>query len=75
MGITDAVASSFGLLLHHSAYVDPTLVEWIKHQIDDIFGLGPATIVVVLGAVTLAFPIGLMALALRRRGKARANRL
>lgn len=74
MGITDALASSLGLLLHHSESVNPTLVEWIKDKIDDIFGLGPATIVVVLGAVTLAFPIGLMALALRRSRRARTGR-
>ena len=74
MGITDAVASSLGLLLHHSESVNPTLVEWIKDKIDDIFGLGPATIVVILGALTLAFPIGLMALALRRARRARSDR-
>ena len=75
MGITNGLASALGLLLDHSEYVDPTLIDWIKHEIDDIFGLGPATIVAVLGAVTLAFPIALMALALRRRRRARADRL
>ena len=74
MGFTDAVVSSLGLLLHHSEYIDPTLVDWIRHEIDDIFGLGPTTIVIVLGAVMLAFPIGLMALALRRSRRARVKR-
>ena len=69
-----ALNSSLDLLLHHSEYIDPTLVDWIKHEIDDIFGLGPATIVVVLGAVTLAFPVVLMALALRRARRARGGR-
>ncbi|MDA0232011.1 MAG: hypothetical protein O3B04_09620 [Chloroflexi bacterium] len=71
MGITDAFASSLALLLHHAESVDPTLVEWLKDAIDDIFGLGPVTIVAVLGAVTIAFPVGLMALALRRRKRMR----
>lgn len=69
------MASSLGLLLHHAESVNPTMVEWIKDKIDDIFGLGPTTIVIVLGAVTIAFPIGLMALALRRARGTRAKRL
>jgi hypothetical protein len=69
-----ALTSSFELLLHHSEYIDPTLVDWIKHEIDDIFGLGPATIVVVLGLVTLAFPVGLLLLAWRRARRARGER-
>jgi len=35
-----ALSSSLDLLLHHSEYIDPTLVVWIKHEIDDIFGRG-----------------------------------
>ena len=73
MGIPEALVSSLGLLLHHSESVNPTMVEWIKDKIDEIFGLGPATIVVVLGLVTLAFPIGLMALALRRSRRMRTK--
>lgn len=74
MGIMNALASPFRLLLHHSEYIDPTLVEWIKHEIDDIFGLSPTTIVVILGALTLVFPIGLMVLARRRIRKMRTGR-
>ena len=65
--------STLGLILHHSEYVDPTLIDWIKDKIDQIFGVGPTTIVIVLGLVTVAFPIGLMALALRRARRARAR--
>lgn len=57
----------FGLLLHHSESVDPTLIDWIRHEIDAIFGLEPSTIVLVLGAVIIAFPVALMALAWRQR--------
>ncbi|MCH7593164.1 MAG: hypothetical protein IIB27_01475 [Chloroflexi bacterium] len=74
MGITDTLASSAGLLLH-SDYLDPTLLDWIRHKIDDVFGLGPETIVAVFGLMVIAFPIGLMALALRRSRRNRANRL
>ncbi len=68
------IESALGLILHHSEYVDPTRVDWIKDKIDDIFGLGATSIVVVLGLATVAFPIGLMALALRRARRARAGR-
>lgn len=74
VGIYGALATSLGLLLHHAESVDPTLIEWIKDEIDAIFGLSATTIVVVLGAVTLAFPIGLMSLAWRRARRARPRR-
>jgi hypothetical protein len=73
MWFMNTVTSLPALLLHHSESVDPTLVEWIKDEIDAIFGVSPTTIVVVLGAVTLAFPIGLMVLALRRARKMRGG--
>ena len=57
----------FGLLLHHSEAVDPTLIDWIRHEIDAIFGLAPSTIVLVLGVVIVAFPVALMLLARRQR--------
>lgn len=59
--------SGFGLLLHHSDAIDPELWDWIQHEIDAILGLEPETIVVVLGAVIVAFPVALMALARRQR--------
>lgn len=71
MGIMDVFEASLGLFLHHSEFIDPTLWEWIQHKIDELFGLGPTTIVVVLGAMTVAFPVGLMALAMRRIRKSR----
>jgi hypothetical protein len=57
----------FGLLLHHSEAVDPTLIDWIRHEIDAILGLAPSTIVLVLGAVIVTFPVALMLLARRQR--------
>lgn len=58
----------FGFLLHHGEAVDPTLIDWIRHEIDAVVGAGPVTIVVVLGAAIVAFPIGLALLARRQRG-------
>ena len=57
----------FSSVLHHGESIDPTLAEWIRHEIDDLLGLEPATIAVVLGAVIVALPIALGVAAVRRR--------
>ena len=57
----------FGLLLHHSESIDPELMDWIRHEIDAILGLEPVTIVIVLGAVIVAFPLLLAVLVKRQR--------
>ena len=59
--------SGFGLLLHHSESIDPTLIDWIRHEIDSILGLEPEAIVLALGVVIVAFPVALMLLARRQR--------
>ena len=53
------VVSILPVLLHHSEPADPTLLHWIREQIDAILGLGPAAIVLTLGALIAAFPISL----------------
>ena len=57
------------VLLHHSEPADPTLLVWIRERIDAILGLGPATIVLILGALIVAFPValGLWVVIQRRR--------
>lgn len=56
------------ILAHHAEAVDPTLVEWLRHKIDEVLGLDAITMVLVLGAVIVVFPVGLMTLVwLRRR--------
>jgi hypothetical protein len=57
-------------LAHHSEPGDPDLLEWIRHQIDAVLCLGPLYIVVLLGIVILAIPLGIAALFFlnRRRG-------
>ena len=47
------------LLLHHSEPADPTLLHWIRERIDALLGLEPAPIVLVLGALIVAFPVAL----------------
>jgi hypothetical protein len=59
--------SGLGLLLHHSEAIDPTLVDWIRHEIDAILGLEPVTIVLILGAIIITFPLVLAVLAKRQR--------
>lgn len=56
-----------GIIAHHSEAVDPTLIEWIRHQIDRFTGLEPDIIVLLLGVLIVAFPIGLLALTWHRR--------
>lgn len=61
------------ILLHHAEPADPTLLQWIRERIDVLFGLGPAPIVLILGAVIVAFPItlGVWVALQRRRGRSR----
>ena len=47
------------VLLHHSEPADPTLLHWIREQIDAMLGLEPAAIVLILGALIVAFPVAL----------------
>ena len=47
------------VLLHHSEPADPTLLAWIRERIDAILGLKPAAIVLILGALIVAFPVAL----------------
>ena len=58
-------------LAHHGEPVDPQLMEWIRHQIDALLGLGPAAIVLSLGAVMVLAPLAVLAVyglqRLRRR--------
>ncbi len=58
-------------LAHHGEPGDPTLFHWIQDRIDSIFGVGPALIVVVLGIVIVAVPVGIMAMFLLQRARHR----
>lgn len=47
-------------LAHHGEPGDPVLLGWIQNQIDAMLGLGDLAIVVILGAVVVAIPIGIL---------------
>jgi hypothetical protein len=55
------------VILHHSEAADPTLVRWLRDEIDHLFGFPPIVYVVVLGAGMVAFPLALLWFARRRR--------
>ena len=55
------------ILLHHAEPADPTLLLWIRDSIDAILGLGPSSIVLILGALIVAFPVTLGAWVLIQR--------
>ena len=46
---------------HHSEPADPDLLEWIKDFIDNLFQLGPWTIVAILALLILLIPVGIVA--------------
>ncbi len=43
----------------HHGEADPRLLAWIKDLLDQLIGLGPWTVVVLIGLLILAMPIGL----------------
>ncbi len=58
----------------HTGIADPGLLAWIKDFLDHLFepiGFGPWTVVLAIGVLLLAMPLGLIGLFLiqRRRGK------
>lgn len=46
-------------LAHHSEPGDPELLEWIRHQIDGVLGMGPVHIAVLFGSLILVIPVGI----------------
>ncbi len=59
--------------LHHSEPVDPTLLDWILHQVDRFLPFDPVVGVVLGGVLLLAAPALLAALAVRH-ARRRAGR-
>ncbi len=45
----------------HHGEADPRLLVWIKDLLDQLIGLGPWTVVALIGVLILAMPIGLSA--------------
>ena len=59
------------LLAHHSEPGDPTLLAWIQDRIDAILGLGPETVVFVVGLFIVSMPIAIMVFYLTQRSRMR----
>ena len=61
------------ILAHHPESADPDLLDWIKHQLDSILGLGPWLVVIILGLIVVAIPAVILAVYVtqRRRGSLR----
>ena len=57
----------FKVLLHHTETVDPELVAWIRHLIEDVIGVGPWLLVIVIGAVLVAIPLWVIFSVVSRR--------
>ena len=52
---------------HHGEPGDPTLLAWINEQLHAILGLGDFALVVALGAIIVAIPIGILAFFIMQR--------
>ncbi len=61
------MASPLRPIGHHAEAIDSDLWDSIKHQIDEISGLGAEAIVVLLGTVLIIMPLALVILAARKR--------
>ena len=54
---------------HQGEPGDADLLEWVKHVIDSVVGVGPAVIVVGLGLVILAIPVAIMVIFWAQRAR------
>ena len=56
------------LPLHHEAPGDPTLLRWVQERLDHFIGLEAGVMVLIIGLLLLAIPVGiLVAYVLQRR--------
>ena len=51
-------ATLLSVAFYHGEVAAPTLLEWIKTRLDDLLNLGPWTVVIILGIVIAAIPVG-----------------
>lgn len=51
----------------HQGDADPTLLGWIKDQLDHLLGLGPWTVVALLGVLLVLMPLIVVAVYLVQR--------
>ena len=59
-----------GWVAAHQGEADPDLLAWIKAQLDHLLGIGPWTIVTLLGLLVLAIPLSIVVFYLTQRRRA-----
>jgi hypothetical protein len=59
-----------GWVATHQGEADPDLLEWIKARLDQLLGMGPWTIVTLLGLLVLAIPLSIVVFYLIQRRRA-----
>jgi len=57
----------------HHGEADPELLEWIKARLDQLWDMGPWTIVTLLGLLFLAIPLSIVVFYLTQRRRAGAS--
>ena len=55
------------ILAHQSEAGHPELMDWIKHQLDAVVGLGPLAFLILLGLIILAIPAAVLLMYLVQR--------
>ena len=71
--IPSVFASLFLSIAAHHGEADPRLLAWIKDLLDQLIGLGPWTVVALIGSLILAMPIGLSVFYLVQQRRAAAS--
>jgi len=64
------------ILAHQGDAADPELIHWIKERLDQLFGLGPWAVVVVMGLIIVSTPLFVVVVYLlqsKRRSAAEAS--
>ncbi|MDA1280904.1 MAG: hypothetical protein O3B95_12870 [Chloroflexi bacterium] len=61
------MADPLAALLHHSEPIDPTLWEWLSAKIDDVAGLSPGVMILILGVLIVVFPLIVMIMVVRKQ--------
>ncbi len=57
-------------VMAHHGEADPALLAWVKDLLDHLIGLGPWTVVALIGLLILAMPVGLSAFYLVQQRRA-----
>lgn len=48
------------IVAHHGEPGDPVLLEWIKHRLEELVGMDPLTVIVIVLAFIFVIPIGIV---------------